>query len=300
MGLMSGDMGLMSGDTALRSDDKALMSGDMALMSGDIGRMSADMGLVSGDICLSALAFCRFLDYKIDTATACELNKGEKNMKKRDLRRLSPRNLIAELRTYVDGLGGSEATYGMTAADTPAATTKIDSTEAALDSLDIKRAEVAAGRGTRDNEMDALIDLVGHQFDTARLEVGNDAGKLAAINLDAYDTTPTTPDAPDSAPFARIDVGILRHTLTVRDSANPDKRGRPEGMRGYEVWSKVGGDAAETEADYSMVAFNTKPEHIINYQIADKGKQAWYRLRWVTTSGEPGPWGPTAEATVSG
>lgn len=221
-------------------------------------------------------------------------------MKKRDLRRLGHRNLLAELRTYTGGLTGNEPDYGMTAADSTAATAALDDAETEMDELDALRAQVAAKRGSRDNAIDNVINLFGEQFDKARLAVGNDPSKLGNINLDVYDTTPTTPDSPTSAPFAQIDVGILRHTLKVRDSDTPDKRGKPAGMRGYEVYRKVGGDAPAADSDFTMLAFNTTSEYVINYEMTDKGKQAWYRLRWVTTSGEPGPWGPTAEATVGG
>lgn len=221
-------------------------------------------------------------------------------MKSEDLNRLAYRDLIAALRIYVGGLTGFETNFGLTAADRTAMTAQIDSTEASMDSLDIKRAEVAALRGARDNGVADLKQLARSQWRTARNKVGNDPALLEKIGLDPYDAAPTSPAAPTSAPFAQIDFGILRHTLRVRDSANPEKRGRPEGMRGYEVWSKVGGDAAETDSDYSMVAFNTQNEYIINYPMTDKGKQAWYRLRWVTTAGEHGPWGETAEGTISG
>ena len=49
-----------------------------------------------------------------------------------------------------------------------------------------------------------------------------------------------------------------------------------------------------------MVALDTSSPHVVNYPMTDAGKKVWYRLRWVTTSGEKGGWGEVAEATVNG
>ena len=162
-------------------------------------------------------------------------------MKLEDLNRLSDRDLIAALRVYQKGLAGDEATYDLMVADTTAITNSIDGFETRVDTLDTKRAETAAARGMRDNDRVSMNDLARSQMKTARLKVGNDAGKLEAIGMNAYDTTATTPEAPGSAPFALIDFGILRHTINFRDSAMPDKRGKPAGMLGAEIWSKIDG-----------------------------------------------------------
>lgn len=144
-----------------------------------------------------------------------------------------------------------------------------------------------------------MIDIAAPQFRTARNTVGKTAPELAEINLEPYDTAASSPDAPASAPFALIDYGILRHTVKFRDSNTPDKRGKPAGVLGAEVWSKVGGDAPASDGDFSMIALKTSSPLIIDYPMTEAGKTVWYRLRWVTTSGEKGPWGETTEATIN-
>jgi hypothetical protein len=228
-----------------------------------------------------------------------KLKKVRKTMKNTGLDKLSDRDLIAELRLYTTNITGNEATYGLVSGSITGLNGQIDTFEATVDALDSARMAASAARGDRTAKRNLVIDTAKGQFKEARLNVANDSGLLEAINLDAYDTigSPTAPAA--SAPFALIDFGILRHTINFRDSDTPDKRGKPDGMLGAEIWSKIGGTAPVSDADYSMVALDTSSPHIIDYAIEDAGKQVWYRLRWVTKTGEKGPWGETAEATIN-
>jgi hypothetical protein len=221
-------------------------------------------------------------------------------LKAKDLDRLPERDLIAELRVYQTKLTGNEATYGLAAGDTTAITNAIDAFETGCDTLDTKRAETAAARGDRDSLRDALTDLAKSQMRTARNEVGNDSPALGEINLAPYDTTQTPAGEPSGVPFALLDFGILRHTINFRDAGTPDKRGKPAGVLGCEIWSKVGGSAPVTEGDYSMVGLGTQSPFIVNYTMAEAGKTVWYRMRWLSTSGEKGGWSETVDATING
>lgn len=178
--------------------------------------------------------------------------------------------------------------------------TAINGFEAAVDTLDTKRAETATARGARDNNRDALITLAREQLKTMRLAAGNDPEQLAKVNLDAYDETASAASVGESTPFALIDFGILRHTINFRDSATPDKGGKPKGMLGAEIWAKIGGPAPASDADYSMLGLDTSSPYVVNFQMEDAGKTVWYRLRWVTKTGEKGGWGETVSATVNG
>ena len=217
-----------------------------------------------------------------------------------DLERLPDRDLIAALRVLQLGIDGDEATFALLPAETTALTAVVDAGEGSVDTLDAKRVEMATARGDRDNTRQTMIDLARDLLKRARQKVGNDPEKLAKIGLDVYDETKTSAPAPESTPFALIDFGILRHTIKFRDSATPDKRGKPAGMLGVEIWSKIGGPPPAADSDYSMVALDTSSPHIVSYPLTDKGKQVWYRMRWVTTTGEKGGWGEVVEATING
>lgn len=221
-------------------------------------------------------------------------------MKAKDLQTLSDRDLIAELRVLQTAIDGNEADFGLILGDTIALGTSIDNFETSVDTLDTKKAEAAAAFGDRDNLRGVMNLGAGNKIKQIRLHVGNDPAKLGAAGLDVYDTTSSAAGAPSSAPLALIDYDILKHIIKFRDAATPDKRGKPAGMLGAEIWSKVGGPAPTSDSDFSMVTLDTASPHVIFYSMEDAGKSVWYRLRWVSKSGEKGGWSETVLATVNG
>jgi hypothetical protein len=49
----------------------------------------------------------------------------------------------------------------------------------------------------------------------------------------------------------------------------------------------------------SFLSVDTRTAYVADYPGEDGGKTAHYMLRWVSTSGEKGPWSETASATVA-
>lgn len=221
-------------------------------------------------------------------------------MKSSDLHQLSDRDLAAELNVLVNAIDGDEASFGLVAGDTLALSTALSTFIDSLDDLDAKTAAASTAYGTRDTSREAIVDLVRIIYKKIRVTVGDDTAKLASAGMDAYDSTPSAVPMPETAPLALVDYEILKHIVKFRDAANPDKRGKPKGMLGAEIWSKIGGDPPATDSDYQMVALDTASPHVIFYEMEDAGKKVWYRLRWVATSGEKGGWSEVVEATVNG
>ena len=44
---------------------------------------------------------------------------------------------------------------------------------------------------------------------------------------------------------------------------------------------------------------DTNAPFVLNYNSADGNKTAYYWLRWVSPSGERGPWGEQSQATIA-
>jgi hypothetical protein len=89
----------------------------------------------------------------------------------------------------------------------------------------------------------------------------------------------------------------LRHTITFADETTPNTRAKPDGVRGCEIWSKVG-DAPASLSELSFLALDTASPYVIDYQMSDAGKAAHYMLRWANPRGEQGPWSQTVTATI--
>jgi hypothetical protein len=77
-------------------------------------------------------------------------------------------------------------------------------------------------------------------------------------------------------------------------------KAKPAGVRGCEIWLKVGTPLPVSAADLTFVTLDTRTPHVIPFDGADGGKLVTYWLRWVSTRGETGPWSAAVSATVPG
>jgi hypothetical protein len=48
----------------------------------------------------------------------------------------------------------------------------------------------------------------------------------------------------------------------------------------------------------TFLAVDIRTPHLGSFAGADAGKAAHYMLRWISTTGEKGPWSETASATI--
>jgi len=107
---------------------------------------------------------------------------------------------------------------------------------------------------------------------------------------------------PTSRPVVRVDTSQrLQHTIHLADESTPTSKARPDGVMSAEVWVKVAPAGDPPPADpkeLTFLAVDTRTPYTTDFDGADAGKTAHYMLRWVSTTGEKGPWSETASATV--
>ena len=105
---------------------------------------------------------------------------------------------------------------------------------------------------------------------------------------------------PTTAPICTIECGNrLQQTLRFVDSATPTRKAKPAGVLGVEIWNKVGTTPPTGEADLRFVAVDTNAPYVMNFDSADGGKTNYVWMRWVSPTGERGPWGEQAQATIA-
>ncbi|MFO0858377.1 MAG: hypothetical protein U0640_13595 [Phycisphaerales bacterium] len=105
---------------------------------------------------------------------------------------------------------------------------------------------------------------------------------------------------PVTAPICSISCGArLQHTLSFVDETTPTRKAKPAGVLGVEIWNHVGIAPPAGEGDLRFVAVDTNAPFVLNFPSADGGKTAYYWLRWVSPTGERGPWGEQSQATIA-
>lgn len=122
----------------------------------------------------------------------------------------------------------------------------------------------------------------------------------AELRISPRDTQSTPSPAPSTRPVVTVDTSErLRHRLDYRDSATPNRRAKPAGVTGCEIYVFVGAQAPADPAEFRLIAVDPVTPYVVEYGGADAGKTAHYLLRWVNTRGERGPWSETASATIT-
>jgi hypothetical protein len=112
--------------------------------------------------------------------------------------------------------------------------------------------------------------------------------------------TPAPIGAPTTAPICTIECGCrLQQTLRFVDSATPTRKAKPAGAIGVEIWNKVGTAPPTSESDLRFVAVDTNSPYVLNFPAEDGGKTNYVWMRWVSPTGERGPWSEQAQATIA-
>lgn len=109
--------------------------------------------------------------------------------------------------------------------------------------------------------------------------------------------------APLTKPVARVDrIVRLRHELRLTDSESPTRAAKPRDAFCAEVRLAivdVHHDAPLDPATMPTLALVTDGKVQAEFASENKGKQAVYAVRWIGTTGEPGPWGEEVRAVVA-
>ena len=128
----------------------------------------------------------------------------------------------------------------------------------------------------------------------------------AKINLGigVYDFTHTPIPAPSTRPLVEVvKVDVRRHELRFADSTTPDKKAKPTGVLGLQLFYHVGEASAGAPTDplaSRFHAFITRSTLKLDFSAADAGKTAWYYARWQTATGLTGPWSVVISMPIVG
>lgn len=122
----------------------------------------------------------------------------------------------------------------------------------------------------------------------------------AELGVPIPDTTRTRSAVPTTRPIVNIDTSqSLRHELDFFDEQTPNSRAKPEDVMGAEISIQIGGPEPLDPDQMRILAIDTATPYIATFTGEDAGKTAYYRLRWLNTRGERGPWSQLYSATIT-
>ncbi len=112
-----------------------------------------------------------------------------------------------------------------------------------------------------------------------------------ALQITVKSTIRSATPIPTTRPLPRLEqTGRLQHTIHFVDETTPNRRAKPSGIRGCQIWVFVGDTAPLDPNDFQYLGTDTRTPYVSNFESEEGGQLAHYYLRWVNTRDEPGPW----------
>ena len=121
------------------------------------------------------------------------------------------------------------------------------------------------------------------------------------LGVPIHSTSHTPAPEPTTAPTVVIDKSVsFKHKISVRqEGEDHPRKGLPEGVSGFEVWSVIGDFNPEGLNDYRFVGQSTTYHMTVTYDESFYKKTATYRVRWVNRRNVPGPWSIPTSVVIS-
>lgn len=207
--------------------------------------------------------------------------------------------LIEFARNFQAKTADSPTDFNLTAVENSELNTLIQTFKTDYTENNLQQTAARASRQKKDDSKKLLVPALRKQSQTAQTSNITDEQRTE-LGLTVRDKTKTSVGAPETFPVARIDTKQqLRHIIKFYDSESESK-GKPAGVRGAQIWIKIGGEPTINEDDYRYLATDTESPYMAAHKAEDVGKQAHYILRWENSKGETGAWSSAVSATITG
>lgn len=157
-------------------------------------------------------------------------------------------------------------------------------------------AEVRAKDDERVVYVDMLRKFVA-QYLTFNDKVLDSDREMMGLNIRSSSRTPAP--VPSTSPLASIDISVrMQHTLTIVDSSLPQRRSKPNGVLGCEIWTKIDGDPPKDASELMYQSTATRSTHVVKFDGNKTGMKVYYWLRWINRRQQVGPWSAMYSAVI--
>ena len=190
--------------------------------------------------------------------------------------------------------------YGLLAADATSLATLTSAFTASLATASNPATRTAVSVASKDT---AKVSLVADIRSLARRIQATStvtAAQKTELGLPIHSPIPTPVPAPSTRPLVNLlDTGGKSHLIRLADETTPNKRARPVGAAGAEVYSFIGETPPQDLEMWRFEGQATKADFVVDYTNADVGKTATIVARWYNRKGETGPVSNPITGTVA-
>ena len=185
-------------------------------------------------------------------------------------------------------------------ADIPAILAAQTTWDADYDKHLTAQAAAQAARQAKEAQLATYVAMLRSFSQQIQKRTGTTDEQRGGLNITIPDTKPTPVPPPTTAPVLNIVTSERqRHVVEASKTAlEGGSLGKPTGVRGVQLWRKIGDPPPAAETDFDFVSEFTRSRMTLDYQMSQGGQTVYYQARWVSTRGETGPWGEMVSATV--
>ncbi|MGI9014232.1 MAG: hypothetical protein ACR2GY_08280 [Phycisphaerales bacterium] len=122
------------------------------------------------------------------------------------------------------------------------------------------------------------------------------------INITIRDTTPTPVPAPSTKPVITL-TGVDDNTIYfyLRDFADPDRRGKPEGVASAYIVTWVGDDPPQDFSAWTVGKAVTKTTDSVTVPVASAPlSKVWIAAAWMNAKAQTGPFSTAVWTNLGG
>lgn len=201
---------------------------------------------------------------------------------------------------FINKITGNEPYYGLKPADSTALNTLRGVFSDAYNENNTAQINARSTREAKEAQKAPLVAKLRMAAQTVQNADGVTDSKRADLRITVPQSGSFPTGAPASRPVAEIDTSEpLRHTIKFYD-LDMNTKGKPDGVKGAEIFVKIGGEATMNEDDYRYLGTDTASPYLAVHKPENVGKQAHYLLKWVNGKGESGAWSNSVSATITG
>ena len=154
---------------------------------------------------------------------------------------------------------------------------------------------IVSNKDAASENLEAALNVVYGDLPQSKLT--KDDRNTLHLQLPSNKRTPA--GVPTTRPVGQVLNGsLLEHKITFTDEDG--KRGKPEKVRGCQIFCKEGITPPEDEREMRLLASDASSPYVHKFSFSDAGKTFYYRLRWENSRGEAGPWSAFISGVVTG
>jgi hypothetical protein len=209
--------------------------------------------------------------------------------------------LSAWATNFSDLITATPGAYGLMASDATTISNAVALFTAALSIALNPTTKTKASVADKDAKKAAMLVTIRQYAKVIKLNLGVSNEAKIGLGLTINDSGRTPVPAPTTEPVISVASGApLQQILRFVDATTPDRRARPAGVTGMMLVRSIG-TAEPTDIDsLPIYGIATRQPYVVNFDLADKAKTAYYFGRWVTATGLVGPWSQSAALTIAG